>query len=99
MRTIRLSPAVNKRLHTIGKPVVKQKGAVLLSVGEPGSGAFLIESGFVKMTLGTNPRLYPNRVLGAGNVIGLPATFSGEPYSLAAECATECRLCFIPREN
>jgi len=51
------------------------------------------------MTLGNNPKLYPSRRLGSGRVIGLPATFSGEPYSLTAVCATSCRLWFIPRQN
>jgi CRP-like cAMP-binding protein len=49
------------------------------------------------LSLGGNPALYPSRVLGPGNVIGLPATFSGEPYSLTAEAAKDCRLDFIPR--
>jgi CRP-like cAMP-binding protein len=35
--------------------------------------------------------------MGAGAVIGLPAAFSGEPYSLAAQTKTACRLDFIPR--
>ena len=99
MPTIRLSPAINEQLHAIGEPVLKPKGTVLLRAGQPGSGAFLIQSGLVRMTLGTNPKLYPSRRLGAGRVIGLPATFSGEPYSLTAQCATNCRLWFIPRQN
>lgn len=72
---------------------------MLLRAGEPGRGAFLIKSGLVNMTLAANPKLYPSRRLGAGKVIGLPASFSGEPYSLTAECATNCRLYFIPRES
>jgi CRP-like cAMP-binding protein len=99
MPALRLSATINKQLHAIGEPVVKQKRAVLLRAGEPGLGAFLIQSGLVKMALGNNPKLYPNRRLGAGRVIGLPATFSGEPYSLTAECATNCHLWFIPRQN
>src|SRR5690348_5681912 len=100
MPATELSPAVNEQLHAIAGPVLKNKGTLLVRAGEPGRGAFLINSGLVTMTLGgTNPNLYPSRRLGAGNVIGLPATFSGEPYSLTAECATKCRLEFIPREN
>lgn len=99
MPAIKLSPGTNKQLYTIGEPVVMPRGTVLLRAGEPARGAFFIKSGLVRMTLGTNPKLYPSRRLGAGRVIGLPATFSGEPYSLTAECATRCRLYFIPRQN
>lgn len=48
------------------------------------------------MTLDHSP-LYPARSLGAGTIIGLPATFSGEPYSLSAKVERDCRLDFIPR--
>jgi len=48
------------------------------------------------MSLG-HSLLYPARSLGAGNIIGLPATFSGEPYSLTAKAERDCRLDFIPR--
>ena len=99
MPAVKLSPAVNEQLHAIAEPVLKNKGSVLIRAGEPGRGAFLIKSGLVTMTLRTNFKLYPSRRLGAGKVIGLPATFSGEPYSLTAECATKCSLDFIPREN
>ena len=99
MPAIKLSVAINEQLHAIGNPVTKKRGSVLLRAGEPGSGAFLIQSGLVNMTLGTNPKLYPSRRLGRGRVIGLPATFSGAPYSLTAECVTNCRLWFIPRQN
>ena len=51
------------------------------------------------MSLGDNPLLYPSRMVGAGSVIGLPATFSGEPYSLTAEAARDCYLEFIPRRR
>jgi CRP-like cAMP-binding protein len=51
------------------------------------------------MSLGDNPLLYPSRIVGAGSVIGLPATFSGEPYSLTAEAARDCQLEFIPRRK
>ncbi len=95
----KLSPSISSQLQAIGEPVLKKKGTVLLRAGEPGRGAFLIKSGLVEMTLAANPKLYPGRRLGAGKVIGLPATFSGAPYSLTAECATNCRLYFIPRQS
>jgi CRP-like cAMP-binding protein len=99
MTAPKFSSSINNQLQAIGEPVLKPKGTVLLREGQPGGGAFLIKSGSVNMTLAANPKLYPSRRLGCGRVIGLPATFSGEPYSLTAECATNCRLYFIPRQN
>jgi len=37
--------------------------------------------------------------MGPGHVIGLPATFSGEPYSLTAKAERNCHLDFIPRDK
>ena len=37
--------------------------------------------------------------MGSGFIVGLPATFSGEPYSLTAEAKTRCRLEFVPRQK
>ena len=99
MPPIKLSAAITKQFRTFGELVLKSKGEVLLRAGEAPRGAFLIKSGLVEMALAANPKLYPSRRLGCGRVIGLPATFSGEPYSLTAECATNCRLYFIPRQN
>lgn len=43
--------------------------------------------------------LYPTRTLGPGSLVGLPATVSGEPYSLTAEAAQDCALDFIARKD
>ena len=46
--------------------------------------AFVIRNGQVKLTLNGGAHLYPTRLVGSGNVIGLPAAVSGESYSLTA---------------
>ncbi len=95
----KVSPDLRKELAAIATPVHKAKGTILFRAGRPGHGAFLIRSGKVRLTLGGGSGLCPARVLGLGAVIGLPATFSGEPYSLTAEVAEDCRLEFIPRRR
>jgi CRP-like cAMP-binding protein len=77
--------------------MVKSKGAPLFRCGEAAKGAFLIRSGQVRLSLAEAPLVYPSRVLGPGNIVGLPASFSGEPYSLTATAATDCRVDFVPR--
>jgi CRP-like cAMP-binding protein len=88
---------LRKKLQSIGRPERKQKGTVLFRSGQPCRGAFLIRSGRVELSLEGASHLYPARVLKPGAVIGLPAIFSGEPYSLTAQTKTACRLDFIPR--
>jgi CRP-like cAMP-binding protein len=97
MPTKALPLALRKQLQTVATLVCKPKGALLFRTGQPCRGAYLIRSGQVQLSLEGASHLYPTRVVGAGGVIGLPATFSGEPYSLTAEAKTPCRLDFVPR--
>lgn len=94
-----LSIEVRRELHAVATPVHKERGAVLFREGRPCRGAFLIRKGQIKLTLDAASRLYPARVVGSGFVIGLPATLSGEPYSLTAEVKNDCELDFIPRRK
>ena len=96
MAVSKLSTDLYSELRSAGTPMFKRKGSILFRVGQPVRGAYLIRSGQVKMRL-QNAGPYPSRTLASGRVIGLPATFSGEPYSLTAEAKTDCNLDFIPR--
>ena len=96
MRGNLLSPDLASELRRIATPILTAKGCTLFRAGQPVRGSFLVLRGRVRMSLGRS-RLYPSRAVGAGNVIGLPATFSGEPYSLTAKAERDCRLAFIPR--
>jgi CRP-like cAMP-binding protein len=90
---------VRKQLQAIATPVLKDRGTILFRLGQPCRGAFLIRSGQVRLSLNTVSGLYPARIVGSGFIVGLPATFSGEPYSLTAETKSKCRLGFIPRQR
>jgi CRP-like cAMP-binding protein len=94
----KLSPDLYRKLQNVAIPMFKAKDSTLFQAGQPAEGAFLVRSGRVRMSLDHAP-LYPTRSIGPGNVIGLPATFSGEPYSLTAKAERNCRLDFIPRER
>jgi CRP-like cAMP-binding protein len=99
MPGVKVSSELQKQLRAISKPIREAKGIILFRRGQPGRGAFLIRSGQVRLTLDENLDLYPARVLGSGAVIGLPASFSGQAYSLTAEVIKDCELEFIPRES
>lgn len=92
-----LPKVLQKQLESVATLVRKPKGTVLFRTGQPCRGAFLIRSGRVELSLDGASHLYPTRVVGAGGLIGLPAAFSGEPYSLTAETKGMCDLNFIPR--
>lgn len=63
-------------------------GAVLFHSGDPVSGVFIVRKGAVRMSLGVPGDCYPPRLLGPGEIAGLPATLTGH-YSLTAEVASE----------
>ena len=97
MPSTRISTKVYGHLGKVAISSFRPKGTTLFRTGEPAKGAFLIRSGQVRLSLGDAPFVYPSRVLGPGNIVGLPASFSGEPYSLTAEAAKDCRVDFILR--
>jgi CRP-like cAMP-binding protein len=99
MSRTKISPKLTRDLRALATPVFKQKGTILFRAGYPARGAFLVRQGRVRLALDQAVELYPTRILGSGSVIGLPATFSGEPYSLTAEAAEDCNLDFIPRRK
>ena len=67
--------------------------------GTPSRGAYLIRRGQVELSLEGGGTLYPTRLLGSGSIVGLPASFSGEPYSLTAIAVKNCELGFISRSQ
>lgn len=95
----KLSPELNKALRAASKPIQKKEGDMLFRAGAQARGAFVVRSGKVRLQLEGAGGLYPTRVLGPGTIVGLPATVSGEPYSLTAEVAQDCELDFISRKD
>jgi len=76
-------------------------GQVLFQQGQPAEGVLVVRRGAVRlsaMSHGNDPRL-PYRTVGPGYVLGLPALFSGQPYSLTAEALEECVVGFVEREK
>ncbi len=95
----KLSPELIKELKIAAKPLKTKEGTILFRAGERGKGAFVVRRGQIKLTLEGGGALYPSRTLGPGAIVGLPATVSGEPYSLTAEAIKDCELDFISRKD
>ena len=97
MSSTRIPTKLYAHLREVAIPILKRKGTALFRCGEAAKGAYLIRTGQVRLSLAEAPFVYPSRVLGRGSIIGLPSSFSGEPYSLTATAAEDCRVDFIPR--
>ena len=76
-------------------------GEVLFRQGQPGDGVRVLRQGKVRLSAdsrGGDSRL-SYRVVGPGYVLGLPALFTGRPYSLTAEALEECVFGLVDRER
>jgi CRP/FNR family transcriptional regulator len=97
MASLEAASELQKKLRAIATTTVEPTGAVLFQRGDQVKGVFLILAGEVWMGLEERDSSYPSRLLGAGCAAGLPASLSGEPYSLTAKVAQNARIAFIPR--
>ncbi|HEX3660912.1 MAG TPA: Crp/Fnr family transcriptional regulator [Acidobacteriaceae bacterium] len=83
-------------LNRIASDVSMNPDAVLFRSGDPVSGVFIVRKGAIRLSLGVPNDLYPPRILGPGEIVGLPATLTGH-YSLTAEVAEfPAELGFVP---
>jgi CRP-like cAMP-binding protein len=76
-------------------------GSVLFQQGQSAEGVLVIRRGAVRLSASSHggDAWLPYRTVGPGYVLGLPALFSGEPYSLTAEALEECVCGFVDREK
>lgn len=76
------------------------QGAVLFVEGQSARGVYILCSGRVKLsTTSRDGKTLIIRIAQAGEVLGLHATVSGEPYELTAESLQPCQLDFIKRDD
>jgi CRP-like cAMP-binding protein len=92
-----ISHAMQEQFLLRATSISKPRGSVLFRRGDAVIGLFLIRSGRVSLVLEDARAAFPPRILGAGSVVGLPATVAGSPYSLTAEVIDDAELAFVPR--
>lgn len=86
-------------LDAIASVYTCRAGATLFCQGQASDGVLVIRQGKVRLfalSQGTDPPI-PYRTAGRGYVLGLPALFSGQPYSLTAEAVEDCVCGFVAR--
>ncbi len=96
----KLSPDLWEALHEIKSVRIYPKGARLFQQGTAVSGAFVIESGEVRVLLPTaQSRLQLLEIAGPGTILGLSESMSGEKYRVTAEAGDHTTVAFIPRDS
>ena len=99
MASVIATPVLREELERLAIRVFKPAGSVLFQRGDDASGVFLIHRGKVNLALDDATPIFPDRVLGPGAMIGLPASVSGNPYSLTAKVLEDSELAFVPRKS
>jgi CRP-like cAMP-binding protein len=75
-------------------------GSTIFAQGEKAKGAYLICAGCVRLVMRTKKgKIVLQRELSAGNIFGLPSLFTGKPFSMTAEAATESEVAFISQQQ
>ena len=94
-----LSPDVLKMLSAASHLSTYPGGAVLFVEGQMPRGAFVLCSGKAKLsTTSREGKVLILKIAEAGEVLGLSAVISGEPFELTAETAGPCQVNFVERE-
>lgn len=93
------SPELAANFYQRATTILCPRGDVLFQKGEPGRNVYLIRSGEVALMLSLSPRRAMGFRADAGSLVGLPAAFSSQPYSMTAVVWKEADLAVMSRED
>ena len=95
-----LSPPALKHLESITAAATYPKGATLFVEGQKPRGVFILCNGRVKLsTSSADGKTLILRVPEKGEILGLAATVSGQPYQASAEVLEPSQANFIARND
>lgn len=69
----------------------------LFDVDEANIGVYLVAKGKVCLSVKDCPQF--DRIFNSGSLLGVPATFTGHPYSLAATAITKAEVVHVDRQK
>jgi len=85
-----------RALEAVKYTTLYPRGALLFVEGQPGRGVHIICSGRVKLSAtSSDARVIITRIARAGEILGLCATLSGEPYEVTAETLEPSQVNFV----
>jgi len=93
---LKVSARLKKSLQGLGTVDAYLSQQSLFHFDQEPLGVYLVIKGKVRLSLPDLPKL--DRVFGPGSLLGLPATFTGHPYSLAAVAMTDATVVHVPRK-
>ena len=92
----RLPESSLRALEAVKYTTLYPRGALLFVEGQPGRGVYILCSGSVKLSAtSSDARVIITRIARAGEILGLCATFSGEPYEVTAETLEPSQVNFV----
>ncbi len=95
-----MSPEALREFDLIKEPSLLGKGALLFAEGRPAHGVYLLCEGRAKLSIcSESGKRLMLRVAGPGEVLGLDATLSGEPYEVTAELLDAAQVIFVNRKD
>lgn len=87
-----------RELNAIRQNAFYPRGVVLYAEGETPRGVYILCSGEVRLTAGSNHGSEVIlRVAGRGDILGLSNTLSREPHRVRAQTLSACQIGFVPR--
>ena len=93
---LRVSAKLKKSLATAGVLERYSSKHHLFEVDQENQGVYLILKGRVCLSVKDAEKL--DRIFSPGSLLGIPATFTGRPYSLAAVAVTDTEVLHVERE-
>jgi CRP-like cAMP-binding protein len=85
-------------LTSVGRAEKTEKGTILFRQGEPVRGLYVVTSGSVRLSL-VEQGAVSDRHAGPSSVLGLPATMTGNAYSLTAQVLEPSQVFFVERDK
>jgi CRP-like cAMP-binding protein len=94
---LKVSAKLKKTLTTAGTVEQYPSHQRLFDVDQANTGVFLVAKGKVCLSMKDFPQF--DRVFNSGSLLGVPATFTGHPYSLEAIAVTKAEVVHIDRQK
>jgi len=94
------SPDTLKSFSAFSRLTTYRNGAILFLEGQTPRGGYVLCSGKVKLsTTSKEGKVLVLKVAGPGDIMGLSAAISGEPYEITAETVGPCLVNFVERDG
>jgi len=98
---LRADSELRAMLGHYSSEIVKRKSHdCVFKQGQKSHGMYLINTGLLRLSIEALPgQAVIERTVGPGCLVGLPATFNGNPYSLTCEVVEDAELIHLSRRD